>query len=169
MYMHRMYVRIIAVMTTRKQPPRTLRSDAAKVLAADLGWYSRLAARQITGALDKGLAASGLTSTQFSLMCLIASAPDDTLGGLAERAGLNQSTMSRNVDMLAGADLVEVAMVEEDRRKRAVWLTEVGAMKLVEAIPLWRAAHRALAAKLGPALSRHLVDASALLGRGESV
>lgn len=157
-------MRIISVMATRSQPARSLRTDAAKALAADLGWQARQAARLITAEIDNGLASCGLTSTQFSLMCLIASAPDDTLGALAQRAGLNQSTMSRNVDMLARAGLAEVAIVEQDRRQRQVWLTERGALKLSEAIPMWRAAHRALDAKLGREIQSHLQRATDLLG-----
>jgi DNA-binding MarR family transcriptional regulator len=155
-------------MAKLKQASRTLRTDAARALAADLGWHSRLAGRLVTAELDRGLAASGLSSAQFGLLCLIASAPDDTLGALALRAGLNQSTMSRNVDMLAGAGLVEIAMVEKDRRRRAVWLTEAGAMRLQDALPLWRASHRAIAEKLGPKLSRQFAEAVALLDAGET-
>jgi DNA-binding MarR family transcriptional regulator len=152
----------------QRSPPRTLRSDARQALAVDLGWQARLAARQISIELDAGLAACGLSSAQFALMCLIAASPDDTLGGLAERAGLNQSTMSRNVDLLVGAGLVEVAMVIGDRRRRAVWLTETGALRLVEAMRLWRPAHRALTAKLGPKLCRQFADTSALLSSSAS-
>jgi len=155
-------------MAAPSQLPRTLRSDATEALAVDLGWCARMAARRITGEMDKGLAAAGLTSAQFDLLCLIASAPDDTLGGLAERAGLNQSTMSRNVDMLVSAGLVEVAMVEDDRRRRAVWLTETGARRLAAALPVWRAAHQALAAKLGSVISRNFVDASVVLDAAEA-
>jgi DNA-binding MarR family transcriptional regulator len=155
-------------MAKPKQASRTLRPDAARALAADLGWHSRLAGRLVTAELDRGLTASGLSSAQFGLLCLIASAPDDTLGALAQRAGLNQSTMSRNVDMLAGAGLVEIAMVEKDRRRRAVWLTEAGAMRLQDALPLWRASHRALAAKLGPKLSRQFAESVASLDEGET-
>ncbi|MEM5431387.1 MarR family winged helix-turn-helix transcriptional regulator [Cupriavidus oxalaticus] len=137
-------------MKTGKQGARTLRTDAAAALDVDLGWWSRLLARRITAAMDEALAPSGLTSTQFGLMCLIASATDDTLGALAQRAGLNQSTMSRNVDQLVGAGMVEVVMAEADRRRRAVWLTEAGALTLQQALALWEPAHRALLRKLGP-------------------
>ena len=61
------------------------------------GWNSRLAARRITQFMEKRLASSGLTVAQFGLMGHIASAPDDTLGALAERTGLDQSTLSRNL------------------------------------------------------------------------
>jgi DNA-binding MarR family transcriptional regulator len=155
-------------MAKPKQVLRSLRSDAAKAIAGDLGWHSRFAARLITAELDRGLAASGLSSTQFGLLCLIASAPDDTLGALAQRAGLNQSTMSRNIDMLARANLVEIAMVEKDRRRRAVWLTEAGALQLQEAMPLWRAAHRALAGRLGRRLAPQFAEAVATLRAGEA-
>jgi DNA-binding MarR family transcriptional regulator len=155
-------------MAKLKQPSRTLRPDAARALAADLGWHARLAARLVTADLDRGLAASGLSSAQFGLLCLIASAPDDTLGALALRAGLNQSTMSRNVDMLAGAGLVEIATVEKDRRRREIWLTEAGALRLQDALPLWRVSHRAVAEKLGPKLSRQFAEAVALLEGGET-
>ena len=53
---------------------------------------------------------SGLSITQFGLMAQIAAAPDDTLGALAERTGLDQSTLSRNLRALETAGLVEIAI-----------------------------------------------------------
>ncbi|WP_316154641.1 MarR family winged helix-turn-helix transcriptional regulator [Cupriavidus sp. BIC8F] len=150
-------------MEKRKQGARTLRADAAAVLDVDLGWWSRLLARRITAELDEALASSGLSSTQFGLMCLIASATDDTLGALAQRAGLNQSTMSRNVDQLVSTGLVEVVMSEADRRRRAVWLTEAGAFKLQQALALWQPGHRALRQKLGSELHDMVGEVAARL------
>jgi len=151
-------------MEKRRQAPRTLRTDAHSALDADLGGLARMVARRITAELDSALSPSGLSSTQFSLMCLIASAPDDTLAALAERAGLNQSTMSRNVDQLASAGLAEVVASESDRRRRAVWLTETGAFRLKQALALWAPANRALVARLGPALPNLFAEAAAALG-----
>ena len=65
----------------------TIRTDAAQVLAQDLGWQARMLARPITLAYDAGLADSGLSGTQFALMCQIAASNDDTLGALARQAG----------------------------------------------------------------------------------
>jgi DNA-binding MarR family transcriptional regulator len=101
---------------------------------------SARSARQLTQFLDESLAPSGVGAAQFSLMCLIASAPDDTMGALAERAGLDQSTLSRNVDLLVKAGWVEVVTAETDRRRRAVWLTESGIRTLEGAMSRWRAA-----------------------------
>ena len=103
---------------------------------------------------------SGLSLAQFGLMAQIAAAPDDTLGALAERTGLDQSTLSRNLRGLEAAGLVEIAIAEEDQRRRAVWLTEEGARRLQAAIPVWRHAHAALAERLDPQLALRLAEAS---------
>jgi len=102
----------------------------------------------------------GLSLAQFGLMAQIAAAPDDTLGALAERTGLDQSTLSRNLRALEAAGLVEIAVADEDQRRRAVWLTEEGAERLEAAIPVWRDAHAALAERLDPRLALRLGAAS---------
>lgn len=136
-------------MPTARGPRPTLRRDAAAALQADSGWHARLAARRIGAVIDEALAPLGLGSQQFSLLCLIASADDDTFGALAERAGLNASTMTRNIDVLARAGWVEVAQHGSDRRRRAIWLTEAGARLLQAALPVWRRAEDGLQARLG--------------------
>ena len=99
---------------------------------------------------------SGFSITQFGLVAQIAAAPDDTLGALAERTGLDQSTLSRNLRALETAGLVEIAIADEDQRRRAVWLTEEGARRLQRAIPVWREAHGALEKRLDPRLALRL-------------
>jgi len=109
---------------------------------------------------------SGLTIAQFGLIAQIAAASDDTLGALAERSGLDQSSLSRNLHALERDGLVEIAIVERDQRKRAVWLTENGARRLEAAMPVWRSAHAALAEFLNPKLARQLAMASQALVDG---
>jgi DNA-binding MarR family transcriptional regulator len=133
----------------RKKGARfTLRTDAAKVIKEDLGWHCRNAARAIGRVFDRHLAPAGLTSIQFSLLCLIASAPRDTMGELAQAAGLDQSTLTRNIETLAKAGWVEIVTAEADRRKRAVWLTETGAFLLQQAMPSWHAAQAEFSQRL---------------------
>lgn len=144
-------------MGKRRQPgPRTLVEDARAAVASCAGLNSRLAARRITGFLDRRMAECGLSVAQFGLMAQVAAAADDTLGALAERAGLDQSTLSRNLRGLERAGLVEIAVAERDQRRRAVWLTEAGARRLEAAMPVWRAAHAALSRTQAPALARRL-------------
>jgi len=156
MYLHIMYMHIS--MRTSRQPRKTLRSDARALVETCAGWNSRLAARRITQFLDRALAASGLTVAQIGLMAQIAVIEDDTLGALARRTGLEQSTLSRNLRTLEAAGLIEIAVVETDQRRRAVWLTETGAIRLEAAIPLWRRAHARLSKRLSPGLARRLAE-----------
>jgi len=162
MYLHNMHIH--AFMRARKQPSKTLRTDAATMVGACAGWNARLAVRRITRFLDREMAGLGLSAAQLGLMAQIAAASDDTLGALAERAGLDQSTLSRNLRTLENSGLIEIATVENDLRRRVVWLTETGARRLEAAIPVWRAAHEALAKRLSPDLARRLAKQAEMLG-----
>jgi DNA-binding MarR family transcriptional regulator len=146
-----------------RQPRKTLRADARALVEACAGCNLRLAARRVTQFLDREMADAGLTVAQFGLMARIASASDDTLGALALRTGLDQSTLSRNLRALEGQGLVEIAMVETDLRRRVVWLTETGARRLEAAIPLCRAANAKLARHLSLDLTRRLAEQSELV------
>ena len=128
------------------------------MVEACAGWNSRLAARRITQFLDREVASCGLTVAQLGLLAQIAAASDDTLGELARRTGREQSTLSRNLRTLEGEGLIEIATVETDLRRRAVWPTETGARRLEAAIPLWRKAHVKLSRRLSPSLARRLAD-----------
>jgi DNA-binding MarR family transcriptional regulator len=147
-------------MTAKRQSPKTMRSDSRALLTGCAGWNSRLAARRITQFLDGALAESGLSTAQLGLLALIAVIEDDTLGALAQRAGLEQSTLSRNLRTLEEAGLIEIAAVEADLRRRAVWLTETGARRLEAALPVWRRAQARLGQHLPPRLAQRLAKAS---------
>jgi DNA-binding MarR family transcriptional regulator len=145
---------------------KTLRTDARRLVEGCAGWNSRLAARRISQFLDRELAGSGLTAAQLGLMAQIAAAEDDTLGALARRSGLDQSTLSRNLRTLEGGGLIEITVVEADLRRRAVWLTETGARRLEAAIPVWRQAQARLAGRLSPDLARRMAKhAEKLVGK----
>ena len=163
MYLYLMYMHIS--MSIPRQPRRTLRTDARDLVEACAGWNSRLAARRISQFLDREIGELGLTAAQLGLMAQIAVVDDDTQGSLAQRTGLDQSTLSRNLHRLEDAGLVEIAVVETDLRRRAVWLTETGARRLEAAIPVWRRAHAKLAKLLLPNLARRLADGAEALIR----
>jgi DNA-binding MarR family transcriptional regulator len=151
-------------MIRRNEPAKTLRSDTRLLLENCAGWNSRLAARRITQFFEAELAGSGLTVAQLGLMAQIAAADDDTMAALAERTGLEQSTLSRNLRTLERDGLIEIAVVEADQRRRMVWLTETGARRLEAALPVWRRAQALLAERMSPDLARRLAeDATALV------
>jgi DNA-binding MarR family transcriptional regulator len=142
---------------------RTLVTDAREVAHTCEGMNIRLAARRITGFLEARMQGTDLSIAQFGLMTHIAAARDDTIGALAERTGLDQSTLSRNLRGLERAGLVEITIVEKDLRRRAVWLTELGARRLAAAIPVWRQAHAALSRIIEPRDVRRIAAATAAL------
>jgi DNA-binding MarR family transcriptional regulator len=152
-------------MSASRQPRKTLRTDVRALVEDCAGWNTRLAARRITQFLDRELASLDLSIAQLGLMAQIAVISDDTLGALAHRTGLEQSTLSRNLRTLEGAGLIEIAIVETDLRRRAVWLTEAGARRLEAAIPVWRAAQESLATYLSADLARRLADETEALPR----
>ena len=143
---------------------KTLRTDARALVESCAGWNSRLAARRISQFLDGELRETGLSGAQLGLMAQIASAGDDTLGALVRSTGLEQSTLSRNLRTLEGQGLIEIAVVESDLRRRAVWLTETGARRLEAAIPLWRKAQTKLARRVSLDLPRRLAGLAGALG-----
>ncbi len=148
-------------MAKQMQPPKSLRSDARKVLENCAGWNLRATARRVTQFLEEHMAGTGVSFAQFGLLAEIASAPDDTLGALAERMGLDQSTLSRTLRTLEGEGLVEITILESDLRKRMVWLTEKGARRLEAALVVWRQVHAKLARQLSVDLVRQLAHEAA--------
>jgi DNA-binding MarR family transcriptional regulator len=154
-------------MSPRNQPPRqrpkSLVADARHLVATCAGWNSRLAARRISLFLDRELAETGFSAAQMGLLAEIASLADDTLGALARRTGLEQSTLSRNLRTLEAMGLIEITLVENDLRRRAVWLTETGARRLEAAIPVWRKAQAKLGKRMTASLSPRLARAAEAL------
>lgn len=150
-------------MAKRNPSIKTLRSDARQALESCAAWNLRQAARRASQFVEQRLAAAGVSFAQFGLMAEIASASDDTVSALAERMGLDQSTLSRTLRTLEGEGLVEIAMVESDQRKRMVWLTEKGARRLETALVAWREAQKELVRHLSVDLARKLAHEAAAL------
>ena len=155
----------------RKSKPaarKTLVADAREAVEHCAGLNVRRAAREITKFLEVWLGKEGLSLAQFGLLSHIAAARDDTIAGLAERCGLDQSTLSRNLRHLEAAGLIEIAAVETDLRRRAVWLTEQGASRLERAIPAWRLANGALSKVIAPKDVRALANSTMRLSPGDN-
>jgi DNA-binding MarR family transcriptional regulator len=164
MYLH-------TLMPTPNQPlHKALVAEARAAVDACAGWNARLAARRITGFLNRRMQDSSLNSSlslvQFGLMAQIASASNGALSELAQRTGLDQSTLSRNLQVLEAAGLVEIAAGDRDARRRAVWLTQKGAQSLEAGLADWKRAHGELAKRLDPEAARRLAIAAEALEEG---
>jgi DNA-binding MarR family transcriptional regulator len=143
-----------------KSPTRRLRTDAVALVETCAGLGSRLVARRVTQFIEREIAGCGLSLAQIGLMAQIAAASDDTIGALVARTGLDQSTLSRNLRALEAEGLVEIAIVEGDLRRRAVWLTETGARRLETVIPVWRKANERLSRRISTEMMLRLARAT---------
>jgi len=140
------------------------REELRAPAAGCAGLSLRQAARRVTLLYDEALRDSGLSLAQVGLMAQIATSADDRMAALAARAGLDPSTLSRNLRGLERDGLIEIATVEKDLRRRAVWLTEEGLRRLQGALPTWREAQARIAELFPADLLGRITAASEKLG-----
>jgi DNA-binding MarR family transcriptional regulator len=86
----------------------------------------RRAARRVTWVHDRALAPSGLTSTQFNILSVIAHSEGRSIGALADFPGMDPTTLTRNLRPLIAQALVGDAPHPADGRARAIALTQRG-------------------------------------------
>lgn len=108
----------------------------------------RAAARSVTGAYDDALRPAGLRATQFAVLAAVGIDGAVSIAALAQRLGMDRSTLSRNLGPLAKAGLVRIGS-EGWRRSRTLEITKKGRAPLGRAVPLWKKAQETLRRKLG--------------------
>jgi DNA-binding MarR family transcriptional regulator len=123
---------------------------------ACLGLATRRASRAITRSFDRRLRPHGIRGTQFSLLVMLIERGPTTIGDLAESLGLERTTLTRNLDVVAARGWVKIGVGAEDARSRIVSIAREGRRAVVAALPAWREAQNAAAAALGPAGSNAL-------------
>jgi DNA-binding MarR family transcriptional regulator len=155
-------------MTRSARPPAEtkLAVEARAAIEACAVGNARLAARRLTQFLIDHMKGSRLSVAQFGLMAQIAAASDHSLGALAERSGLDPSTLSRNLQVLEREGLVEMTADEADSRRRASRLTEEGARRLEAALADWRRAHAELSTLVDVDTVRRIAKATERLAGG---
>jgi DNA-binding MarR family transcriptional regulator len=148
-----------------KNNAHTLRDDSRKAVETCGARQVRIAARRITRYVDARLRGTGLSIEQFNLLTEIAASDDDSFSAIGLAAGLDKSTLSRNLRTLEKQGWVEIAVQGTKSARRHVWLTESGARKLEQVIPVWRAANSALARYVDLALTERVAAESSRLTR----
>lgn len=114
-------------------------------LCASLRQVSRL----VTQSYDEAFRPLGLTAMQFYLLMEIQAARGITPSGLAERAGLDLTTLSRSLALLERNGWVE-SSAGADRRSKQYQLTKQGAALVKRAFPKWQAVQQQALTQLGP-------------------
>ena len=104
--------------------------------------------RRVTQAYDQSLAPAGLTITQYSLLAHLARGECASVSALADRVGMERTTLVRNLKPLVASGWVRYGERRVGKRA-ALELTPAGRARLRGAMPLWERAQDALALRLG--------------------
>jgi len=125
----------------------------------------RRIARQITTMYDAALAENGVSIVTYAVLSALAREEPLTLSHLADRVGTDRTTLSRTVDRMRCAGLVE-ATPGDDRRERRLTLTLHGRQTVAAAQRSWRSVTEAIELRYGTA---RLASLHALLADLEHV
>lgn len=116
----------------------------------------RKADRLVTQIYDSFLRPSGLRSTQFGILMMVKGFGRVTVTKLADWAIMDRTTVTRNLRLLEGKELVSIES-GEDQRERVVTLTDKGIKALVSALPGWEKAQQHVVEVFGRERSGRLV------------
>jgi DNA-binding MarR family transcriptional regulator len=104
-----------------------------------MGMHVRRASRIITQVYDAAFSPVGLVLSQFTLLVCINMMRSAPITRLAQELYTDQTTLTRNLKLLAQRGLVAIDP-GEDRRVKLVSLTVEGRSILAQALPLWEQA-----------------------------
>jgi DNA-binding MarR family transcriptional regulator len=121
--------------TPETDMPETLEFAACNCLAI------RQAARQITQLYDRHMAATGLTTSQYSILAKLSRLGPLSINALAAEMVMDRTTTGRAIQPLEREKLVAIE-AGSDARTKLVRLTSAGAKRFKAAATCWRAAQR---------------------------
>jgi DNA-binding MarR family transcriptional regulator len=134
------------------------RTALREVASSCLCQKSRNAARAFTRFYDRYYAGSGVEPTQFNLLVAIRLSEPVSLIQLAGYAGLERTTLTRNLDVLERNG----TQAGSDARQRLISLTQNGRRSLKANLSQWKKAQTAAISLLGKADFDRLLDALSL-------
>lgn len=102
----------------------------------------------VTQLFDEKLKPSGLLTTQFTVLAVIAYIGSAPINDLAKELVMDRTTLTRNLKPLERQELISI-QPGDDQRVRVVSLTSKGQTALQQAIPLWQDAQAFVVQKLG--------------------
>jgi DNA-binding MarR family transcriptional regulator len=108
----------------------------------------RQAARAVTLLYDKAFESSGLLSTQLGVLHIIYNSAYITISQLAGALGMDRTTLTRNLSVLARQGLIKISS-GKDHRTRIVTITSKGRTYVAKAIPLWNEVQRNVKQQMG--------------------
>src|SRR6516225_7539116 len=121
---------------------------------------ARQAARHITQFYDQFLAASGLRTTQFSILAKLRRLGPMTINALAAEMVMDRTTLGRNILPLERDGLIAVEQGRRDRRSKELRVTETGEARFRSGMKGWVQAQREFEKAFG---AKRTADMRALL------
>jgi DNA-binding MarR family transcriptional regulator len=110
----------------------------------------RSAARHVSQYYDRYLAATGLRTTQFSILAKLKRLGPLTINELARQMVMDRTTLGRNIKPLERDGLVSIEPAQSDRRAKELCLTKSGEKQLVVAFEAWSRAQAGFESNFGP-------------------
>ncbi|MGG2082487.1 MarR family winged helix-turn-helix transcriptional regulator [Lysinibacillus pakistanensis] len=105
--------------------------------------------RVVTQLYDRLLQPTGLKVTQYSMLANIAHQQTVSISRLGEILQLDQTTVTRNINILKQSGYVELTRNPQDARTKNISLTAKGKEKLNEATPIWQTIQERIIADIG--------------------
>ncbi|WP_421994928.1 MarR family winged helix-turn-helix transcriptional regulator [Roseococcus sp.] len=136
------------------KPPLTAQDAVeacSEIRTQCLAFAARRTANLISRVYAARLAPLGLEPSQFGVLIVVATGKADSARELADKLGIERSTLTRNLARLLEAGLLVGTPGKGRRISYAV--TESGRAKLAEAMPAWQAAQSAMQAELKPGVA----------------
>jgi DNA-binding MarR family transcriptional regulator len=134
-------------MTTRSHATAGSDPRLDDIAGACVALHVRMTARAVTRAYDEAMRPTGLKITQFILLSALSTGAWRSVTELAERFALERTSLSRNLQLLVTAGLIEP--VECKGRASIYAVTERGRAAIEAAIPHWRAAQERIEGGIG--------------------
>ncbi len=102
-----------------------------------LTYNAQRIARSMGRQMEIALRPVGLTNQQFSTLTILRHFKIMSTLELADKLGVERTTMTRNIEQMRRKNWLEPAKAE-DQRVRAFQLTDLGLRLQSEALPLWK-------------------------------
>ena len=117
---------------------------ADQCVSSRLRWSARI----VSSLYDEQLESTGLHANQVALLVAPYLAGSISINKMAERMGLDRTTLVRNLTLLEEHGLINMKP-GKDLRMRMVTLTPKGHDTLIAALPLWEEAQKRVVEHLG--------------------
>ena len=105
-------------------------------LHASVGYQATLSSRVFERRLEEGLKTIGLSRLQWCMLAAIGLELRKTPSDISKFLGIDRTATSRCLRGMETENLIERTPSRDDRRKTLVSLTEIGAEKLAQALPI---------------------------------